>query len=124
VRRELRSASLVRVFNRFSELLRPLSLAVLAADGAGDGGRPEDGNRSAISGVERSNRSFSRTNSFRKGSRLKKIGDVSSAEVVPTSGGAELRTEAPWADAMGVGIWVGGCGKSRQWLLSSTFCLG
>jgi hypothetical protein len=50
--------------------------------------------------------------------------EVSSTEVTPTNGGAEFRAEAPWADAMGVGIWVGGCGKSRQRVLGSTLRLG
>lgn len=39
VRREVRRASLVRVFKRLSELLRPPFLTVYATDGAGDGDR-------------------------------------------------------------------------------------
>jgi hypothetical protein len=54
VRREARNASLVRVFRRFSELLRSLPLTVTTIDGAGDGSRSEDSGRSSITNVEES----------------------------------------------------------------------
>ena len=52
MRREARNTSLVRVFRRFSELLRPLPLTVTATDGAGDGSRSEDAGRSSVTDVE------------------------------------------------------------------------
>lgn len=57
-------------------------------------------------------------------SKLKRTDEVSSTGVSSIKGGAEFLVTVPWADATGVGICVGGCGKSRHRLVSSALCLG
>lgn len=121
---EARKARLVRVLKRLMVPgVRLLPFTVCVIDGVGEGGRLEVRSSSCISGAGLFRpRLFSRVKLLRNGSKLNITDDVSST-TVDSSGGAELGSEEQWADAMGVGMWVGGGGKSRQRLVSSALGL-
>ena len=123
MRSEARKACLVRVLKRLMVPgVRLLPFTVCVIEGAEEGGRLEDRSSSCISDAGFRIRLFSRTKSLRNGSKLNIADDVSST-AVDSSRGAELGSEEQWADAMGVGMWVGGGGKSRQRLVSSALGL-